>query len=283
MPVPAQGRFKQGIISMDHRNASARPWGRALTATLAAAVLFAGASEVMAQAPKKPAAAPAAKPAAPAQAPAAAPGAPAAPDQAAAGNGQQPQLIYTPWTKLCQKGAETNNKQVCVVNAQARLETGQPVVMVQMVEPEGAERVLRVVLMIPVRVGSGTRLLLDQQELSRGAFSLCAPYMGCNSDYKADDALVAKLKKGKAIDVQAVNVFNEIVNLPIPLTDFATAYDGPPLDPKAFEEQQHKLQEELQKKAEEARKRMESQQGATAAAPTAPAPAPAALAPAGKK
>jgi hypothetical protein len=84
------------------------------------------------------------------------------------------------------------------------------------------------------------------------------------------------LKKGKAVDVQAVNVFNEIVNLPVPLTEFASAYDGPPLDPKAFEEQQRKLQEELQKKAEEARKKMESQQGAApsaAAAPAAPAPA----------
>jgi invasion protein IalB len=267
---------------MDHRNASARPWGRALTGALAAAVLFAGATDVLAQAAntKKPAAAPA-KPAAPAQAPAVAPGAPGAPDQQAGAGGQQPQLIYTPWTKLCQKGAETNNKQVCVVNAQARLETGQPVVMAQVVEPEGAERVLRVVLMIPVRVGSGTRLLLDQQELARGAFSLCAPYMGCNSDYKLDDATIAKLKKGKAIDVQAVNVFNEIVNLPVPLTDFASAYDGPPLDPQAFEEQQHKLQEELQKKAEEARKKMESQQGATPSAAVAPAPA--APAPAGKK
>jgi hypothetical protein len=44
------------------------------------------------------------------------------------------------------------------------------------------------------------------------------------------------------------------------LKDFAKAYDGPPTDPKVFEEQQKKLQEELQKRAEEARKRLESQQ-----------------------
>jgi len=37
--------------------------------------------------------------------------------------------------------------------------------------------------------------------------------------------------------------------------DFAKAYDGPPTDPKAFEEQQKKLQEELQKRAEETRKK----------------------------
>lgn len=249
---------------MDHHNASARR--RALI--LAAAVLVAGTGAAFAQANKKPAAKPAAPAAqqAPAQAPAQAPG--AAEGQQAAGGGQ-PQLIYTPWAKLCQKGAETNNKQVCVVNTQARLETGQPVVMAQIVDAEGAEKIMRVVLMIPVRVQSGTRLLLDGQELQRGAFALCAPYMGCNSDYKADDALIAKLKKAKSLDVQAVNVFNEIVNLPLPLAEFAQAYDGPPLDPKAFEEQQRKLQEELQKKAEEARKRMESQQ------PSAAAPAPA--------
>jgi hypothetical protein len=53
--------------------------------------------------------------------------------------------------------------------------------------------------------------------------------------------------------------------LPLPLLDFAKAYDGPPTDPKVFEEQQRKLQEELQKKAEEARKKLESQQPAAAA------------------
>ena len=48
------------------------------------------------------------------------------------------------------------------------------------------------------------------------------------------------------------------ISLPLPLNDFAKAYDGPPTDPKVFEEQQKKLQEELQKQAEEARKKLES-------------------------
>ena len=49
-------------------------------------------------------------------------------------------------------------------------------------------------------------------------------------------------------------------------------------DPKAFEEQQRKLQEELQKKAEEARKKLEGQQSQAPAAAQ-----PGALAPAQKK
>ena len=52
----------------------------------------------------------------------------------------------------------------------------------------------------------------------------------------------------------------------LPLADFGKAYDGPPTDPKVFEEQQKKLQDELQKRADEARKKLESQGGA--AAPT---------------
>jgi len=65
--------------------------------------------------------------------------------------------------------------------------------------------------------------------------------------------------------------------LPLPLQEttggFAKAYDGPPTDPKVFEETQKKLQEELQKRAEEQRKKLEDAQKASGGAPaTAAAP-----------
>ncbi len=58
----------------------------------------------------------------------------------------------------------------------------------------------------------------------------------------------------------------------MPLADFAKAYDGPPTDPKVFEEQQKKLQDELQRRADEARKKLESQQGQPQSSATPPAP-----------
>jgi invasion protein IalB len=64
------------------------------------------------------------------------------------------------------------------------------------------------------------------------------------------------------LTVQAINMQGTPISLPMPLTDFAKAYDGPATDQKAFEEQQRKLQEELQKKAEEARKKLEAAQPA---------------------
>ena len=249
---------------MDHRNASARPWGRALAASLTAAALTAVAWTPVAAQPKKPAAKPAAPAAQPAQ--------PA--PQTPPGQGQaEQQLMYSPWMKVCGKGPDTGNKQVCVVTKDGRLENGMPVAIVQLFEPEGEPKVLRVTVPLGMQLQHGTRVIVDQNQPMQAPYKICFP-VGCMADYPATDDLIAKMKKGQQITVQAINLQGTPISLPLPLTDFAKAFDGPPTDPKAFEEQQRKLQEELQKKAEEARKKLEGQQGAAPAAPgAAPAPA----------
>ena len=266
---------------MDHRIASARPLGRALTAAVAVAGLLglgllaapsAQAQTPPAAAPAKPATppAPAAKkpttpPAAqPAQAPA------AAPQQAAA---DQPQLMYSPWMKICGKGPDTNNQQVCVITKDGRLENGMPVAIVQLFEPEGGQKVMRVTVPLGMQLAHGTRLIIDQGQPAQEPYKICFP-VGCMSDYALTDDMIGKMKKGQMITIQAINMQGTPISLPLPLVDFAKAYDGPATDPKVFEEQQRKLQEELQKKAEEARKKLEGQQP-QAAVPAAPAAAPA--------
>jgi invasion protein IalB len=250
---------------MDHRIASARSLGRALTVILAAAgflALEAPSGSAQAQTAQKPAAAPKPAPAKPAQAPAA-----PAPQAGA----EQPQLMYSPWMKVCGKGQDTGNKQVCVVTKDGRLENGMPVAIVQLFEPEGEQKVIRVTVPLGMQLVHGTRLIIDQQQPQQSPYKICFP-VGCMADYPATDEMIANMKKGKQIVVQAINMQGTPISLPLPLNDFAKAYDGPPTDPKAFEEQQRKLQEELQKKAEEARKKLEGAQGSAApAAPAAPA------------
>jgi invasion protein IalB len=255
---------------MNHPIASARPLGRALTAAFAAAGLLAAATlmaaPALAQQPKP--AKPAEKkvaPAKPAQAPAAAPAAPAQPQAAAA----PPQLMYSPWLKVCGKGPETNNKQVCVLSKDGRLENGMPVAVVQLFEPEGEAKVLRITVPLGMQLQHGTRMIIDQGQPAQEPYKICFP-VGCMSDYPVTDDMIAKMKKGQQIVLQAINMQGTPISLPLPLNDFAKAYDGPPTDPKVVEEQQRKLQEELQKRAEEARKKLESQQP-TAGAPAAPA------------
>ena len=211
----------------------------------------------MAQQTKKPAAKPAQK-----QAPAAHPA--QQPQQAAQG---QPQLMYSPWMKVCGKGKDTNQKQVCVVTKDGRLENGMPVAIVQLFEPEGQPKMMRVTVPLGMQLQHGTRVIIDQGQPVNEPYKICFP-VGCMSDYPVTDDMIKQMKKGKTITVQAINMQGTPISLPLPLTDFAKAYDGPPTDPKVFEEQQRKLQSELQKKAEAARKKLEAQQ------PAASAPAP---------
>jgi invasion protein IalB len=256
---------------MDHRIASARPFGRALSAIAAAASLAVAAAcftapPALAQQPKPAEKKAAPKPAAPAPAPA-----PAAPQQQAAAP-EQPQLMYSPWMKVCGKGNEPNAKEVCVITKDGRLENGMPVAVVQLFEPQGEQRkLLRVTVPLGMQLQHGTRVLIDQNTPATAPYTICFP-VGCMSDYEVTADTVAQMKKGHMLTVQAINMQGTAISLPLPLTDFAKAYDGPATDPKVFEEQQRKLQEELQKKAEEARKKLESQSQSQAAPATPAAP-----------
>ncbi len=202
-----------------------------------------------------------------------------APQRQGQGSGEQVQLIYSPWTKFCLKGQpghqDPNAKQVCFTGKDARIESGMPVVAAVLIEPEGTDRkILRVTLPLGMQLIHGTRVIIDQNQPMTAPYVICFTN-GCMSDYEANADIVSKLKKGQGLVVQAINSTGQPISLVLPLTDFAKAYDGPPTDPKVFEEQQRKLQEELQRRADEARKKLESEQG-TAAKPQAPAqPAPA--------
>jgi invasion protein IalB len=298
---------------MNYRNASApaRPVSRTLaaisktigqTAILTVALATATASIALAQqppapapAPAAPAAAPAAKPKPPAakkppvpkpaaQAPApAAPEAqqPAAPDQGqAAQQGadqqQQVQLIFSPWTKFCLKSNQNdpNSKQVCFTGKDARIESGMPVVAAVLIEPEGEpKKILRVTLPLGMQLIHGTRLIIDQNQPMTAPYVICFTN-GCMADYEVTPDMIGKMKKGQQLVVQAINSTAQPISLGLPLADFGKAYDGPPTDPKVFEEQQQKLQDELQRRADEARKKLEQQQGGAPQSSNAPTPPP---------
>ena len=212
--------------------------------------------------------------------PAAAPGAEQPPPGGVQGqtvqNGQQQvQLIFSPWTKFCLKGApgqpqDPNAKEVCFTGKDARVEFGQPVVAAVLIEPQGVDKkLLRVTLPLGMQLAHGTRVIIDQNQPMTAPYVICFTN-GCMADYEANAELIGKLKKGQGLVIQAINATGQPISVVMPLGDFAKAYDGPPTDPKVFEEQQKKLQEELQRRADEARKKLESQQGAPTSSATPP-------------
>jgi invasion protein IalB len=198
------------------------------------------------------------------------------PPQGQAGQ-QQVQLIFSPCTKFCLKGQpgqapDPNAKQICFTGKDARIESGMPVVAAVLIEPEGQERkILRVTLPLGMQLAHGTRVIIDQNQPLTAPYAICFTN-GCMADYEANADMVSKMKKGQGLVIQAINSTGQPISLGMPLTDFAKAYDGPPTDPKVFEEQQKKLQEELQRRADEARKKLENQQNTPQSSVTPPAP-----------
>jgi invasion protein IalB len=274
--VRADSGKQEGLVMVHWLvSAPARPAARAFAVAMATTMLTAlmslGAS---AQTPPAPPAPPApkaqpARPAAPkpppAQKPAEAP-APQGqqqPQQQAQPQGEQPQLVFSPWTKFCLKGQDANAKQVCFTGKDGRVETGMPVVAAVLIEPENEpKKVLRVTLPLGMSIQPGTRVIVDNGQPMTGPYVICFNN-GCMADYEASGELIGKLKKGQGLVIQGINGAGQPLSLVVPLGDFAKAYDGPPTDPKVFEEQQKKLQEELQRRAEEARKKLEGQQQAS--------------------
>src|SRR5215472_490084 len=142
-----------------------------------------------------------------------------------------PDLTYSFWTKVCQKGPEANAKQVCFLARDAHTES---------VEPEGdAKKLLRVTLPLGVWLQAGTRVIIDNGQPFTAPYVICLSN-GCMAEYEASDELIAKMKTGQNLHVQAINGSRQPISIPIPLADFAKAYDGPPVDPKELEQTEKK-------------------------------------------
>ena len=269
------------IMSAKARTAS--KFVAALSATIALAVI--GTAQSVAQ--QAPSATPPARPAQPRPAPAK-PAQPApqqqapaaqqqqqAPQQAQAPAGDQPQLIFSPWVKLCNKDADPKAKRICVTVKDGRVESGLLVVSVAIIEMDGDQRkLMRMSLPYGVALTHGTRMIVDQGAPATSPFVTCLPPVvppgGCIADYEASMDLINRMKKAQILTVQAIHMNGQAMSPQLDMKDFAKAYDGPATDPKVFEEQQKTLQDELQKRAEEARKRLQSQPP-QAAAPGSPA------------
>jgi invasion protein IalB len=162
-----------------------------------------------------------------------------------------PSLIYAKWTRFCLKGKEANAKQVCFTGKDGRIETGQPVIAGVLIEPEGEpKKLLRITLPLGMQAAQGTRISIDDGTALKAPYVICFAN-GCMADYEATPELIANLKRGRDLEVQAINGNGGLLKLSLPLTggEFTKAYEGPPIDPKEFEENQKKLQAELQRRA----------------------------------
>jgi len=174
-----------------------------------------------------------------------------------------PPVVYSPWTKLCGKDQNPGAKEVCLTIKEAHLETGQFLAGAALIEQEGeAKKILRVTMPLGMQLPQGARITVDQDWPISGTYMACVPN-GCMADFEVNADFVAKLKKAQSIVLQGINLPGQVASYPIALADFAKANEGPPTDPKKYEDSQRKFYEEMQKKYEEERKKQEGQTGSS--------------------
>jgi invasion protein IalB len=187
--------------------------------------------------------------------------------------GQQVQLIYTPWTKYCLKGPD--GRQTCFVGKDGRTESDKVLIAAVIIAPEGRPKnILRITLPLGMQLIQGTRVIVDNSPPAQGPYVMCFAN-GCMSDYEVTPELIANMKKGQNLVIQAINANGMQVALPLPLQEtaggFAKAYDDQPPDSKVIEDNYKKLQEELQRRADLAHPKPQETQPPAAATTSGPA------------
>jgi invasion protein IalB len=154
---------------------------------------------------------------------------------------QQVRVIFSPWARYCTKGlseqsSEIRAKEICFTAADGRLTSGQKLAIALLIEREGDDtKLLRVTLPLGVALVPGARIVIDEREAMTAPYVACLPKNGCMADYKADAALIEKLKNGRSLAIWAFDK-GKPINFTLPLTGFAKAYEGPASDPTGLQE-----------------------------------------------
>jgi invasion protein IalB len=154
---------------------------------------------------------------------------------------QQVQVMFSPWARYCTKGlteqsSEIRAKEVCFTAADGRLRSSQKLVIALLIEREGDDtKLLRVTLPLGVALVPGTRIVVDETEAMTAPYVACLPKNGCMADYKADAALIEKLKNGRTLAIWAFDK-GKPISFTLPLAGFAKAHEGPASDPTGLQE-----------------------------------------------
>jgi invasion protein IalB len=184
----------------------------------------------------------------PAQAPAAAPAPAAAGAPAAGAAGEQADAS---WVKLCEKSAQTENKEICLTHHE-RLDgnTGMVLVAAAVRTVEGDDKkqlLVRLPTAIALAIPAGVQIRVDEGEPVALKYTLCYG-TSCQAETELTKELYDSLRNGKQLVVAAVNLQKKAIGFPVPLLGLAKAFDGPPIDNAKYQEARKQLMEMIRKR-----------------------------------
>jgi invasion protein IalB len=173
------------------------------------------------------------------------------------------QADESPWTKLCTKNDQTDNRQICLVqHGGIDPETGIVLGTVAVRSVEGEDRQALVVglttaysLVIPV----GVQIKIDDSEQISLQYVFCFS-SSCQAQIELTKENLDKMRKGKQMILSAMTMQQRSMGFPVPLPGFGNAYDGPPADNAKFEEAWRQLMEKSRQRQIELANKIAAQQ-----------------------
>jgi invasion protein IalB len=175
-------------------------------------VLLGGLSELSAQATKAKGPAPAPAQATPSPAP--------SPSADAAGAPPQPG-----WIARCGSTSRDAPLECAIEETAVLTKTGQLIVLVNIrVTSDTRSPVALVQLPLGLNLPAGARLQVDEGKPADLQIQTCEN-RGCYANLPVAPDLLAALRSGKQLKISFQNLAKETITIPMPLTDFAAAYD----------------------------------------------------------
>jgi invasion protein IalB len=175
-------------------------------------VLLGGLGELSAQATKAKGPAPAPAQATPSPAP--------SPSADAAGAPPQPG-----WIARCGSTSRDAPLECAIEETAVLTKTGQLIVLVNIrVTSDTRSPVALVQLPLGLNLPAGARLQVDEGKPADLQIQTCEN-RGCYANLPVAPDLLAALRSGKQLKISFQNLAKETITIPMPLTDFAAAYD----------------------------------------------------------
>ena len=181
------------------------------------------------------------------------------------------------WVKLCMRNDQTANKEICLINHEGlEPNTGMVLIAAAVRKVEGEDKqqlLIRVPTAYALVMPAGVQVKIDEEQPIQLQYAICFP-TSCQVQLELTKELMDSMRKGKQMVVAAMNIQQKTMGFPVPLSGFAKAYDGAPVDSAKYEESRRQLMEVFRKRqADLAAKAAEAEKNKQAGQPGAPPPA----------
>ncbi len=179
------------------------------------------------------------------------------------------------WVKLCMKSEQTQNKEICLINHEGlEPNTGMVLIAAAVRKVEGEEKqqlLIRVPTAYALVIPAGVQIKIDEEQPIQLQYAICFP-TSCQVQLELTKELFESMRKGKQMVVAAMNIQQKTMGFPVPLSGFAKAFDGAPVDSVKYEESRRQLMEVFRKRQQELAAKAAEAEQKKATDPTGAAP-----------